>query len=318
MKPLFAVAALALGGALAAAPELPEELKPFAADFAKAMPQGVKTRQLTPGVYHVLDAKDQIVGKLCCERIADDERQMAYAGTIEIAVLFGPDDKVAGVLIGKNQETVSFLNRVRAAKFLERWNQLKMGEIANHQVDAVTGATYSSAAIRTGVRKLAESYLAGEDNAPAAAPVNREAVAAEIAKLEKSTEMHRNVLERSEKLLTQLETRKSEELELRLIAALDGNEKAAAFAQKNSLIFYNHPRRGDAGETKVEALVKKYRVSGSEADLAELKAAILEEYEGLLMRIVPHNEEHAKAVKAAEARIRVLKQKLNDKPENNN
>jgi len=307
---IFLVAVTALGAYFIHALELPETLRPFAGDFIRVMPQAAKIQQLTPGVYQVLDVANQAVGKLYCERIADDERQLGYAGTIEIAVLFDADDKVAGVLIGKNQETVSFLNRVRAVKFLERWNQLNMSEIPKHKVDGVTGATYSSAAIRAGVRKLAESYLAGDDNAQVRPVMDRDAAAAEIAALEKSAAMHRKILDGSEKLLTQLETRKDEELQLRLIAALDGKQAAAGFAEKNNLIFYNHPRRGDAGATRVETLAQKYQQSKSDADRSQLKTAIMEEYEGLLLRIGPHNQEHAKALKATEARLLELRKKM--------
>jgi hypothetical protein len=278
------------------------------------MPEAAKFEQTAPGVFAVLNEKGIVLGKLCCERIADDERQMGYAGTIEIAVLFAPDDQVAGVMIGKNQETRSFLNRVRAARFLERWNKLKMREIPDKEVDAVTGATYSSAAIRAGVRKLAESYLAGnagnDAEAKALGPAGREAAEQEIRELEKSAGMHRSVLAGSERLLKQLQTRKDDELRLRLIAAIEGRAAATAFAEQNNLIYFVHPRRGELRETKIESLGKTYKASGAAADLGELKAAILEEYEGLLLRVPPHNQEHEKALKAVEARLDALKKKL--------
>lgn len=43
-----------------------------------------------------------------------------------------------------------------------------------------------------------------------------------------------------------------------------------------------------------------------------LKDAILADYEGMLLRVPPHNEEHAKAMKASQARIEVLKKKLGE------
>lgn len=287
--------------------ELPEPLQAFAADFKKAMPQSARTELTAPGVFNVFDADNRLVGKLYCERIGDGERRMGYAGTIEIAVLFDEADQVAGVLIGKNQETRSFLNRLRAAKFLEQWNKLKMSEIKARKVDAVTGATYSSLAISDGVRKLAGSYLAGDDGA---APAGREVIETEITKLEQSVKTHQMVLDASRKLLKQLQDRKDEELKLRFIAAVDGKAAAAAFAARNNLVYFNHPRRGQTAESKVETLGKKFKASGDEADRHALEAAILDEYEGLLLRIPPHNQEHEKALQATQSRIELLKNKL--------
>lgn len=291
----------------AGALELPEPLQPFAADFKKAMPPAARTEMTAPGVFNVFDENNRLVGKLFCEMIGDGERRMGYAGTIEIAVLFDAADQVAGVLIGRNQETRSFLNRVRAAKFLEQWNKLKMSEIPARKVDAVTGATYSNLAISDGVRKLAASHLAGDDGA---APAGRGLIEAEIAKLEESVKTHRMVLDASRKLLTQLQDRKDEELTLRFIAAVEGKDAAAAFAAGNNLVYFNHPRRGQPAESKVESLGKKFKASGDEADRRALEAAILDEYEGLLLRIPPHNQEHEKALKAAQSRIALLKNKL--------
>lgn len=306
-RSFFAVICVCGLGLAAGTLELPEPLEAFAADFKKALPRAARTELTAPGVFNVFDAGNQLIGKLYCERIGDGERRMGYAGTIEIAVLFDAADRVAGVLIGKNQETRSFLNRVRAAKFLEQWNQLKMSEIPAKKVDAVTGATYSSLAIGDGVRKLAESYLAGEDGP---APAGREAVAAEIAKLEQSVKTHQMVLVASRKLLKQLRDRKDDELKLRFIAAVEGKKAAAAFAARNDLVYFTHPRRGEPAETKVETLGKKFKASGDDADRQALEAAILDEYEGLLLRIPPHNQEHEKALQAAQSRIALLKHKL--------
>ncbi len=313
MKKLLIACGIILGNVLAAdVSDLPDDVKHFSRDMAKAMPEAAKVKHAGPGIYHVLDSKGAKLGKLYLERISDDDRQMGYAGTIEIAVLFGNDDKVAGVLIGKNQETPSFLNRVRAAKFMQQWNNLKMNEIPGREVDAVSGATYSSAAIRYGVRKLAESYLAeGKKAVPKTlAKTERAALEREIIQLERKVKMHERIYASSERLLKQLRTRKDDELQLRLVAALEGREAAAGFAKKNNMMYFNHPRRGPAKKSKVELLAEKYKSSRSESDLNALKNAILADYEGMLLRVPPHNAEHAKAMKASQERIEVLKKKL--------
>jgi len=161
---LAASAAAACGG------EIPSAVKPFLADPAL---QPVKAKAFVlrkPGVYAVRDASGNPQGTLYVETIGDNERQKGYAGTIEVAILADNQNRVAGVLIGRNHETPNYLNRVRKSGFLKSWNKLKLEEVPGKQVDTVTRATYSSGAILSGVRKLAAARAA-EDKAGTAPPV---------------------------------------------------------------------------------------------------------------------------------------------------
>ena len=308
---VFAAAAFSVCGA-----ETPAPVKPFAAETARIFPEAKEYAEQKPGIYLVRDGNQKTLGTLYLETIGDDERQFGYAGTIEIAVLFDNNRQVAGILIGRNQETPSFLNRVRAAKFLESWNKLKLEEIPGKQVDTVTGATYSSSAIRAGVRKLAESYLKPAETAPkpkqpaAAVPVPTTAAPRnpEIIRLERRVATLKRIVSGSQVLLKQLRERKEEELQLRLVAALEGPEAAGKFAEEHKLMFFNHPGRGSR-KSPVDLAAEKYKNSKSEADLEALKAAILANYERMLETVPPHNAEQEKALAAAEARLNALRQK---------
>lgn len=55
-------------------------------------------------------------------------------------------NKVVKVEVLKNQESPKYLAKVKQA-ILEKWNNLKVKNAAKQQVDAVTGATYTSEAI---------------------------------------------------------------------------------------------------------------------------------------------------------------------------
>lgn len=308
---VFAAAAFSVCGA-----ETPAPVKPFAAEAARIFPEAKEYAEQKPGIYLVRDGNQKTLGTLYLETIGDDERQFGYAGTIEIAVLFDNNRQVAGILIGRNQETPSFLNRVRAAKFLESWNKLKLEEIPGKQVDTVTGATYSSSAIRAGVRKLAESYLKPAETAPkpkqpaAAVPVPTTAAPRnpEIIRLERRVATLKRIVSGGQVLLKQLRERKEEELQLRLVAALEGPEAAGKFAEEHKLMFFNHPGRGSR-KSPVDLAAEKYKNSKSEADLKALKAAILANYERMLETVPPHNAEQEKALAAAEARLNALRQK---------
>lgn len=270
------------------------------------MPSVAKFQSTSKGVCTLLDAKGQKTGTLLLELIPDEKRKMGYAGTIEVAVLLDRSGKIAGGLVGKNQETPGFLRRVRNKGFLASWNGKTLKDAANTKVDAVTGATYSSNAIKAGVQQLLKDH----GNVKVDTVQNSSAgTASEIKALERKAAMHRKIIAASEKLYKQLRERKSEELQLRLIALLEGNEKAAAFAESKKMIFFNHPRR--RGEKTVvsppQKLAQQYKKSRSKEDLEALEKAVLEEIEGLTERIVPHNQEHAKALKAVQKRLLTLK-----------
>lgn len=151
---MIAALALAVGGA-----EIPNAVKPFVKDAGPLLAKAETFVLQKPGVYVVRDAAGKPLGTLYVETIKDKERQKGYAGTIEVAIFADNDNRVAGVLIGRNQETASSLNRVRKAGFLKSWNKLKLEDVPDKKVDTVTRATYSSGAIRTGVRDLAEAQL---------------------------------------------------------------------------------------------------------------------------------------------------------------
>lgn len=57
-----------------------------------------------------------------------------------------------------NQETPNFFNRVKQG-LLNKWNGMKVSKAASAQVDGVTGATYSSKAVKENVKRGVAYYL---------------------------------------------------------------------------------------------------------------------------------------------------------------
>ena len=209
---------------------------------------------------------------------------------------------VAGVLIGKNAETRRYLNRIRRAKFLERWNGLSMEELPGKEIDAVTGATLSCDAISHGVRRLAERCLKRISEERVAAENRSEQVrlTRRIASLKKDLE---------EGKARDVQPRKGNEVELRLIAAVQGADAAKAFAAKHGLRFFAHmvprpPKRtGNRLLSGPDAALAAYRKEPSEQNLVALRAAILSDYE---FHLGLRNRDNARALKNAEARLREL------------
>lgn len=146
-------AAVVLG---AAAPE-PGEV--WQQETRKVMPAAARFEKVSDTVWTVRDAEGGAIGKLMLEGDVPGGRKFGFAGFIDVALLLDARDRVAGVLLGGNHETPRFLDRVVEAGFLRRWNALPLAAVPEQEVDVVTSATYSSGAIRYGVRQIAARAL---------------------------------------------------------------------------------------------------------------------------------------------------------------
>lgn len=111
--------------------------------------------------YKLYDKNETMVGKALFSMpyCADIK---GYNGNIPLVVLVSSDNKVLKVHLLENDETPSFIDRVVGKGFLENWAGLSVDEAKTKQVDAVTGATYSSSAISRSVRLRLENYAGGE------------------------------------------------------------------------------------------------------------------------------------------------------------
>ena len=277
-----------------------------------------KTRELMPGAarfrerggqsWEILDDSGGKIGALHQERISDSERQSGFGGTVEVALVTGTDGKIVGALVGKNQETPGFLRRVVASGFLKRWNGMTVKQAAEVDVDAVTGATYSSNAISHGVKTLANS-LSATGTRRTLPKVDAEALFAEAARLEKRISLSSYILSRSTILMDQWQNRRTEELQLREVLALQGREAAEKFAEERNMVISGHSFSPPHGDTPTARALAAYRASGTERDLQTLRSEIARELDARFAALLPHNVEHAKSILAARKRLDVIRGK---------
>ncbi len=69
------------------------------------------------------------------------------------------NNKVVKVEALANQETPNFFGKVRQG-LLQKWNGMKAPRASSAEVDGVTGATFSSRAVKENVRRGVKYYLA--------------------------------------------------------------------------------------------------------------------------------------------------------------
>ena len=80
-----------------------------------------------------------------------------FAGKTPVYILIGTDDRIVKMAMGQNDETPFFL--IKAVKSIfPSWYGVKASEALDVELDAVTGATYSSNAIIGNMKKAISAY----------------------------------------------------------------------------------------------------------------------------------------------------------------
>jgi len=76
-----------------------------------------------------------------------------YGGSIPLAIIADNSDKIIGLGLFNNRETPAWVSGLENIKFFDSWNGKTPSEIKDLQVDAVTGATFTSVAVREIIAK---------------------------------------------------------------------------------------------------------------------------------------------------------------------
>lgn len=90
-----------------------------------------------------------------------------FAGPTPVYVYINKEGRVAGVAPGPHAETPAVFLHVEDEGFLRSWNGLTPAEARARQVDAVSGATYTSRALARNVGAALEAYAAAPATKPA-------------------------------------------------------------------------------------------------------------------------------------------------------
>lgn len=81
-----------------------------------------------------------------------------FNGPTPVFVAIGTDGVVKGIVALDNDETPSFFTRLEEAGLFNKWNGKKAAEAAQLEVDAVSGATFSSRAVIENVKAALARY----------------------------------------------------------------------------------------------------------------------------------------------------------------
>lgn len=132
----------------------PGNCEQFRADLLLRLPDFAKFGKRQKNQVELLDKNDKVIGTMLLAPSGKYQRKEGFDGYINTAVLLDKNNRVAGVLLGKNNETPRWIERLRKGGFLDRWNGKTPAEASSLEVDALTRATYSSEAIKHEVKVI--------------------------------------------------------------------------------------------------------------------------------------------------------------------
>jgi len=132
-------------------PELPvAEVKPYFADAAK-------TKAIDTAFYEVKDAKGNKLGTVLYSSPYSDEVK-GFNGPTPLLIALDAEGRIKNVVLLENQETPKFAQHVADGGLFEAWNGLTPDEALGKQVDAVSGATYTSNGVKNSLKARLEAY----------------------------------------------------------------------------------------------------------------------------------------------------------------
>lgn len=121
-----------------------------------AFPKAAYVELTAEATYAVKDAKGKVIGTVLLSSPYSDGIN-GFNGPTPLQIALDNNDKIIEVRVLDNDETPNFLKRVTDAGYLDSWNGLTVEEALNKEVDAVSGATYSSRGIQNSLKARLEA-----------------------------------------------------------------------------------------------------------------------------------------------------------------
>lgn len=148
---LLASSVLALCSCGPKLPELP------VADIQPYFEEAVKTKAIDTAYYEVKDAKGNKIGTVLFSSPYSDGIK-GFKGTTPLLITLDAEGRIKNVELLENEETPRFAQHVAESGFYNAWNGLTVDEALSQEVDAITGATYTSNGVKKSLQVRLEAY----------------------------------------------------------------------------------------------------------------------------------------------------------------
>ena len=153
-KTLGALMAAGVVALCSCGPKLPElpvsEVQPYFGDAAK-------TKAIDTAFYEVKDTKGKKLGTVLFSSPYSDQVK-GFNGPTPLLIALDADGRIKDVVLLENQETPNFAKRVVDGGLYQAWNGLTVDEALNKDVDAVSGATYTSTGVKNSLKARLQAY----------------------------------------------------------------------------------------------------------------------------------------------------------------
>ena len=148
---LAAIGVLALCSCGPKLPELPvAEVQPYFADAAK-------TKAIDTAFYEVKNAQGRKLGTVLFSSPYSDEVK-GFNGPTPLLIALDAYGRIKNVVLLENQETPRFAQIVVEGGLYEAWNGLTVEEALHTEVDAISGATYTSNGVKRSLVARLKAY----------------------------------------------------------------------------------------------------------------------------------------------------------------
>lgn len=148
---LMAAGVVALGSCGPNLPELPvSEVQPYFGDAAK-------TKAIDTAFYEVKDAKGHKLGTVLFSSPYSDGVK-GFNGPTPLLIALDAEGRIKTVALLENEETPRFVQRVEKGGLYDAWVGLTVDEALNKDVDAVSGATYTSNGVKNSLKARLQAY----------------------------------------------------------------------------------------------------------------------------------------------------------------
>ena len=120
-------------------------------EICDLFPEAQQLQFLDTSYFAVKDAENEVIGSVLLSSPYSDGVK-GYAGKTPLLIALDNEDKIMQIKLLANHETPGFIKRVTKSGYLESWNGLSVDEALQKNVDAVSGATYSSKGIQNSLK----------------------------------------------------------------------------------------------------------------------------------------------------------------------
>ena len=132
-------------------PELPlAEVQPYFSEAAEV-------QTIDTSFYQVFDAQGNMLGTVLLSAPYSSSLN-GYNGPTPLLIVLDMENRIQNVVLMANQETPRFTRIVEAGGLYASWNGLSVDEALAKQVDAVTGATFTSESVKRSLAVRLETY----------------------------------------------------------------------------------------------------------------------------------------------------------------